>query len=433
MKYFENLPIVSINEEEFRNLFRRVVVNYVREEQLINYQIKDFETLPSIAHTQYGNAQLWWVVALLNNILDINYDMPLTVQQIEDIASETAIYNTFPDSILTSGLTYIAKTETEKTITFTNADSDDYVVMMTQVVSAASELISIGYGYQKINATSFKLIIPSALAEHTKFCYVVIKQPTKLESLSPVVYSQVFNNLMADADTKRMIRLIKPQHMGTFLSKFIPVLTGEEDIEDVASLDDETEYKTELNSLKEYDDPSISDYGLIVVFDESSFLGSTAYQELTIDDYDYDYQVHVIPKPDDASDLSDVGIFGVKNGFTKPRVYNTGTGTSKFDYLVIAPDNKDFSTEGEIIQSGIGDFAGIASSDDLVLADSDISSANELGMIVTPIVENVYDFPLVENFGITPVDKNNCSVYNNGLAKGKYYWSLFKNLVIDLP
>jgi hypothetical protein len=48
-------------------------------------------------------------------------------------------------------------------------------------------------------------------------------------------------------------------------------------------------------------------------------------------------------------------------------------------------------------------------------------------------VENVYDFPLVENFGITPVDKNNCSVYNNGLAKGKYYWSLFKNLVIDLP
>jgi hypothetical protein len=110
MDYFENLPKVSVTYGNttnlIRNLFFKVrVASDINEEYLITYKIRDGQTLEDIAEDIYGDAGLWWVIALVNDIEDVYFDLPLDPNSVQTIANAKA--KTVSGKVTTGGTTSI--------------------------------------------------------------------------------------------------------------------------------------------------------------------------------------------------------------------------------------------------------------------------------------------------------------------------------------
>jgi hypothetical protein len=432
MNYFENLPIVNINDEEFRNLFHRVLITYVKDEQISTYQWKDGDTLPLIAYRLYGSAQLWWVLALLNDIRDINYDMPLTTQQIEDIASETATYYQFSDSVLASGNQQIDTGYSEITVEFPNDDSADYTVILTPLTDDISLFESKGYGYQKIDDTSFKIVLDGNLSDDMIFSYVVFRTPSIVAQINTANYSDYYTNMLSEADDKRDIKILKSPYLSDFITYFLLILQNGPDAADLLMEGEEIDYGKEpiqeINSLKEFSKDDVAEHGSFVVMDVGNLSGNSgSYSELEIENYDFNQQIYITPNPVTKGNLSDVGNFGVRPYYLKPRVYNTGTSTEKFSYVVLSPDDSSFDVNTSILESGIATFAGKDSSTIITIGNHDeIEDEDDICLLITPIVDVVHEFEDVGNFSFIPLDLNHVAVLNSGEETCRFYWSLWK-------
>ena len=88
--YFDNFPTIpydSADTGEFKdvkNLLRRVGIRAkVKANTLLfdTYDVRNGETPESIAHKLYGNAELHWIIMLLNDITDRYHDWPMTEAQ----------------------------------------------------------------------------------------------------------------------------------------------------------------------------------------------------------------------------------------------------------------------------------------------------------------------------------------------------------------
>ena len=86
MKYFQDIlgKRIDDNGNEIINLTRSVrIKDIVHDVHTENYQVKDGDTLDTIAFDVYGDVQFWWVVAVLNDIHDAFYDLPLTFESLK--------------------------------------------------------------------------------------------------------------------------------------------------------------------------------------------------------------------------------------------------------------------------------------------------------------------------------------------------------------
>ena len=86
-KNFPVIPYDSVGQGTFKdvtNLLRRVALNTkVKTNALLydTYDVKEGETPESIAHKLYGNAELHWVVLIVNDITDRYHQWPMTYAQ----------------------------------------------------------------------------------------------------------------------------------------------------------------------------------------------------------------------------------------------------------------------------------------------------------------------------------------------------------------
>ena len=88
--YFDNFPTIVYDAEkegvfkDVKNLLRRVGIRAkVRANTLLfdTYDVRNGETPESIAFKLYGDAELHWVIMLVNNITDRYHDWPMTEAQ----------------------------------------------------------------------------------------------------------------------------------------------------------------------------------------------------------------------------------------------------------------------------------------------------------------------------------------------------------------
>ena len=88
--YFDNFPTIPYDSElineykDVKNLLRRVGIRAkVRANTLLfdTYDVRNGETPESIAFKLYGDAELHWVIMLVNNITDRYHDWPMTEAQ----------------------------------------------------------------------------------------------------------------------------------------------------------------------------------------------------------------------------------------------------------------------------------------------------------------------------------------------------------------
>lgn len=85
MNYFQNLPKLIVRDKQSlqiaTNLLARVnVISSLLENPLIyyTYDIQDSDTPEIIAHKYYGNVNRFWMVLFANQMLDPQWDWPMT-------------------------------------------------------------------------------------------------------------------------------------------------------------------------------------------------------------------------------------------------------------------------------------------------------------------------------------------------------------------
>ena len=88
--YFDNFPTIPYDSEltgeykDVKNLLRRVGIRAkVKANTLLfdTYDVRNGETPESLAFKLYGDAELHWVIMLVNNITDRYHDWPMTEAQ----------------------------------------------------------------------------------------------------------------------------------------------------------------------------------------------------------------------------------------------------------------------------------------------------------------------------------------------------------------
>lgn len=104
MKFFELLPRITYDSQyDIRNLFYKYYFpNDIDPIYLTTYRISDGESLESISHELYEDSSLWWLLAILNDIRDVIFDLPLDEDAIQEMAKDLSTINLVLDLSLYS-------------------------------------------------------------------------------------------------------------------------------------------------------------------------------------------------------------------------------------------------------------------------------------------------------------------------------------------
>ena len=95
--YFDNFPTIIYDSEkenifkDVKNLLRRVGIRAkIKSNALLydTYDVKNGETPESLAFKLYGDAELHWVIMLLNDITDRYHDWPMTEAQFSQFVQD---------------------------------------------------------------------------------------------------------------------------------------------------------------------------------------------------------------------------------------------------------------------------------------------------------------------------------------------------------
>lgn len=450
MRYFELLPIIDINNQQFRNLFKRVFIENMEDNQLIDTRINEYDTLTAISYNLYGSTDYWWVIACLNNIQDINFSIPLTNNQINTIAQENSTNYTFDSSILISGNFALSGAENRngifyKTIVFDNDTEIDFYPHITPYIQDDNNYESFEYLGEyscfKSSNNSFTIMMLCGMLppdEHSTeeyieiynkilnitFSYVVFAKPDKSSFVDNNNFAKIYEILLKDNDKKRNIKLIKPADLPKFLDMFIEALNG------TRIPTTKREYSQEINGLAKYDEIYIPEDGVFIENNEYQFKATRRNVEILplSETYDTDNQLHISSSVDNEEEIGNVGALGIDYLNNIPTAYHTGTAPSPFNYLVLNPSHLKYSKNGEVIKCGIGSFAG--NGDKLMIAfNSDkVSSKEDVTAIITPIVDsNIEVYANNGNIGVQPVDKRTLYIINTGDSGGRFFYTLVTN------
>jgi hypothetical protein len=95
MKYFENLPTIEYSASNLdivttmKNVFYNLKLDLDEEGKYIEiYRISGTKRLDEISQEIYGKVDHWWIIAQINDINDIIFDIPLNEELLHKIARD---------------------------------------------------------------------------------------------------------------------------------------------------------------------------------------------------------------------------------------------------------------------------------------------------------------------------------------------------------
>ena len=130
--YFDAFPVIpydakgDLNFKDVTNLLRRVGMRAKLKSNTLlydTYDVKEGETPEMIAHKLYGDAQLHWVILLINDITDRYHQWPMTGGQFLDYLNDKY---TNPDAIHHYETTQTSGDTKVKIEVFNEVDDDAY-------------------------------------------------------------------------------------------------------------------------------------------------------------------------------------------------------------------------------------------------------------------------------------------------------------------
>ena len=130
--YFDAFPVIpydakgDLNFKDVTNLLRRVGMRAKLKSNTLlydTYDVKEGETPEMIAHKLYGDAQLHWVILLINDITDRYHQWPMTGGQFLEYLNDKY---TNPDGIHHYESTQTSGDTKVKIEVFNEVDDDAY-------------------------------------------------------------------------------------------------------------------------------------------------------------------------------------------------------------------------------------------------------------------------------------------------------------------
>lgn len=227
MEFFRALP-KTVYTFDFKNQSPKVVTNIfsrfkVRSQVLNNayafykYQLEDGDTPEIVAYKQYGDPRLHWVICLTNELVDPQFDFPLSYPAFEEYVIKKYNYNSINDSY---GDIHHYELEVEKTLSETNGPTT--VTLDTSIVSLQQYDYSLGMLVTQIpnspTTATVELRANSADANSNIIATMTIKSTYK-----PVYVFDYENKIN---ESKREIKILKSQYVQAMSYELESILNG---------------------------------------------------------------------------------------------------------------------------------------------------------------------------------------------------------------
>ncbi len=97
MKHFENLPTITYSPTnlettvEMKNLFYTLDIIIQNNNFIELYVIEGVKRLDNISYELYDTTEHWWILAKINSINDIIFDLPLEEEVLRKIAEDRTL------------------------------------------------------------------------------------------------------------------------------------------------------------------------------------------------------------------------------------------------------------------------------------------------------------------------------------------------------
>ena len=89
--YFSSHPTIQYGNDKVVDIFHRLTMIKSKLDNSVMlelYDIKDSESPEILAYNKYGSTELHWVILLINNIVNVSNDWPMTVREFNKYVQE---------------------------------------------------------------------------------------------------------------------------------------------------------------------------------------------------------------------------------------------------------------------------------------------------------------------------------------------------------
>jgi Base plate wedge protein 53 len=216
--YFNNFPLtlysLSANNRVSLDTVTNITARFAFEEKLkenssafYSYDIKDTDTPEIIAAKYYNNPERHWIVLMFNDIIDPQYDWPLSYSNFIKYVNEKYAANGAANTTVQTGLTWSQS--------INNVHSYYQVNTRTLVISTADKKTIT----EKIRITSNAYAnLAETTATYTLPNGKQVKETVTKEKLTYYDYE------MEQNEAKRKIKLIKPIFVNQIVEEFKSII-----------------------------------------------------------------------------------------------------------------------------------------------------------------------------------------------------------------
>lgn len=167
------------------------------------YEIKDSDTPESIAYKIYGSSERHWIVLNFNNIIDPQYDWPLTYPTFIKYVNDKYAANGAANATVQTGLTWAQSENNIHSYYQVNTRSSTAVTADSKTIKEKVRITANAYANVIVGTTSYTLDNGT-----------VINETVSKEKLTYYEYEMEVN------ESKRKIKLLKPQFVADVFQEF---------------------------------------------------------------------------------------------------------------------------------------------------------------------------------------------------------------------
>jgi hypothetical protein len=167
------------------------------------YEIKDSDTPETIAYKIYGSSERHWIVLNFNDIIDPQYDWPLTYPNFIKYVDEKYAANGAANATVQSGLTWAQSQNNIHSYYQVNTRTSTAVTADGKTIKEKVRITANAYANVIVGTTSYTLKNGT-----------VINETVSKEKLTYYDYE------MEENETKRKIKLLKPEFATDVFEEF---------------------------------------------------------------------------------------------------------------------------------------------------------------------------------------------------------------------
>ena len=246
-KYFENFPLINysldngVSEFTMTDFFRRVKADansILGSSAYYEYQMADGDTPEILAHKLYGDPNLHWVLLITNETIDPRFDWAQTQNSLtnyirdkygaakvnaahhyENASGDTVYYRAF------TGTVDVATTSAGSSIAVVGTGTAFTTEVLSTAFAVRFGTTTTAYTVVAVNSNTSITVSGAAVT-------VAVVGKTMIDNFSySSTVTRVTNTEYEEAinETRRTIRVIKPQYVPRFIESFIGILNNVSD------------------------------------------------------------------------------------------------------------------------------------------------------------------------------------------------------------